>query len=115
MATGDNQLNAHDRFVHNIRADGSSMVHSGDCPTIQHQVRQESYPVAPNYLYFPAGVDSEGNELLVGKQVEEHSNYSAHYATTEELAQYPRKYLRCKVCSPDVPESPMELRQNGAS
>lgn len=84
----------------------SAMIHTPTCSHVAHQVTEQprGYAVS-EYAYEDAGRDADGHHLVRERHVETPApNYRAHYVTLEQIGALTRKYRRCTLCSPDVPE-----------
>ena len=98
------------RLVLNRSSEPPRVLHTEDCPTIQHQVRgdariEQSGGVEVLEIY-------EDGLALVGPGDDTHLGYfQASYVSVDELAAIGR-YRRCKTCAPDVPEGPPPAKVN---
>lgn len=80
-------------------------VHAVDCPSVAHLVRGDRKPNGYGQSDMEvAGQDERGRPLYREVRYEVFDAYSATYITREGLSALSRKYQRCRVCAPDVPE-----------
>lgn len=91
------------------------VAHTVECPTVQHQVRQDFKEEQAGFEYEYIGKAPGGGSLIVERRGEPNGHYSAKYVTVEDLLTHPRKYRRCRTCAPDVPESPRQIPKDRRS
>lgn len=84
------------------------VVHAVECPTVQHQVRQDFKEEQAGFKYEYLGKSPDGASLIIERRGEPNGHYSAKYVTAKDLLTHSRKYRRCRTCAPDVPESPRQ-------
>lgn len=84
------------------------VVHTVECPTVQHQVRQDFKGEQAGFEYDYLAKTADGGNLIAERRGEANGHYSAMYVTVADLLTRPRKYRRCRTCAPDAPESPRQ-------
>lgn len=103
---GGARMNVMARLVLN-RGDGIAVLHTEDCPSIAHQVRQDERPAAQaGFTYVDLGPADGGGRLLHERRAESPSEtYVAQFVDLEDLTGAGR-YRRCRICAPDAPDGP---------
>lgn len=83
-----------------------SVVHRPSCPTIQHQVNGDVRQELPAGGFQVIESYPDGTALVGANEGVDTWLYEAVYVTPEELLTSRRRYRRCGVCAPDVPDAP---------
>ncbi|MBZ4488086.1 hypothetical protein LQ938_11570 [Microbacterium sp. cx-55] len=99
-------------YVLNEKGDGVAVVHTSACGTIQHQVQQAVKWEDGGYSYEYVGKNDDGDSVILEKPNSSVTHYEALLVTVDELVAWPRRYRRCQVCSPNVPDSPRTGRSD---
>lgn len=91
------------------------VAHTVECPTVQHQVRQDFKEEQAGFEYEYIGKAPGGGSLIVERRGEANGHYSARHVTAKDLLVHSRKYRRCRTCAPDAPESPRQMPKDRRS